>query len=152
LTPRIWTGSAAEAFQAKYAPQPGKWRDASTASSDAGGALGSHANTVEWAQGQAREAISQYAEGQQATQAAVTAYNNQVAAYNAAAQQYDARLSAAQNPGPRPAEPGAFSDSQTAMSDQFSPITDDGCSHSAMARALAGLVWLVSRMGWLAGG
>lgn len=27
--------------------------------------------------------------------------------------------------------------SQTAMSDQFSPISDDGCNHSAMARGLA---------------
>ena len=92
------------------------------ASSDTGGALESFAGTVEWAQGQAREAISQYAEGQQATQAAVTAYNNQVAAYNTAAQQYDAQLSAGQNPGPRPAEPGAFSDPGAALREHAQQI------------------------------
>ena len=105
-----WTGEAADAFRAKYAPQPGKWRDASTASGDASDALGSYAGTVEWAQGQAREAIALYAEGQKVTSAAVTAYNDQVTAYNAAAQAYDSKLSAGQNPGPRPTEPGPFSD------------------------------------------
>ena len=117
-----WTGSAAEAFRAKYAPQPGKWRDASTASGDAGGALESYAGTVEWAQGQAREAISVYAEGQKATAAAVTAYNGQVGAYNSAAQLYDARLSAGQNPGPRPTEPGAFSDPGAALRERAQQI------------------------------
>jgi RHS repeat-associated protein len=117
-----WTGSAADAFQAKYAPQPGKWRDASTASSDAGGALESYAGTVEWAQGQAREAISLYAEGQKATQAAVTAYNSQVNAYNAAARTYDAKLSAGQNPGVRPTEPGAFSDPGASMRERAQQI------------------------------
>jgi RHS repeat-associated protein len=105
-----WTGAAADAFRAKYSPEPGKWQDASTASSDAGGALQSYAGTVQWAQGQAREAIALYAQGQQATQVAMTAYHDNVSAYNAAAQQYDARLSAGQDPGPRPVEPGAFSD------------------------------------------
>jgi RHS repeat-associated protein len=105
-----WTGAAADAFRAKYAPQPGKWRDASTASGDASEALGSYAGTVEWAQGQAREAIALYAEGQRVTATAVTAYNDQVTAYNAAAQAYDTKLAAGQNPGPRPTEPGSFSD------------------------------------------
>jgi hypothetical protein len=49
-----WTGAAADAFRAKYALQPGKRRDASTASGDASEALGSYAGAVEWAQGQAR--------------------------------------------------------------------------------------------------
>jgi len=105
-----WTGEAADAFRAKYAPQPGKWRDASTASGDASEALGSYAGTVEWAQGQAREAIALYAEGQRVSSAAVTAYNDQVTAYNSAAQAYDSKLSAGQNPGPRPTKPGPFSD------------------------------------------
>jgi hypothetical protein len=117
-----WTGSAAEAFHAKYAPQPPKWRDAATASGSSGGALGSFADTVEWAQGQAREAISVYAEGQRASQAAVTAYNSQVNAYNAAAQQYDARLSAGQNPGPRPVQPGAFSDPGASLRERAQQI------------------------------
>jgi RHS repeat-associated protein len=117
-----WTGSAADAFHAKYAPQPPKWRDASTASGDAGGALESYAGTVEWAQGQAREAISLYAQGQKATQAAMTAYNSQVNAYNAAAKTYDAKLSAGQNPGPTPTEPAAFSDPGASMREHAQEI------------------------------
>jgi RHS repeat-associated protein len=40
-----WTGAAADAFRAKYAPEPGKWRTASSASGDAGGVMGSFAVT-----------------------------------------------------------------------------------------------------------
>jgi hypothetical protein len=117
-----WTGAAADAFRARYSPEPGKWRTASSASGDAGGAMGSYADTVQWAQGQAREAIALYAQGQKATSAAVTAYNDQVSAYNAAARAYDAKLSAGQNPGTRPAEPGAFSDPGASMRDQAQAI------------------------------
>jgi uncharacterized protein YukE len=105
-----WTGTAADAFRSKYEPEPPKWQTASNASSNAGDALTSYADTVEWAQGQAKEAIAMYADGQNATQTAVTAYNDQVNAYNAAAKAYDAQLSAGQNPGPRPVEPAPFSD------------------------------------------
>jgi RHS repeat-associated protein len=105
-----WSGAAADAFRVKYAPQPGKWRSAATASGRAAGALESFAGTVAWAQGQAREAIALYAAGQRATAAAVSAYDDRVVAYNQAAQVYDARLAAAQNPGLRPVEPGPFSD------------------------------------------
>ena len=61
-------------------------------------------------------------EGQKATQAAVTAYNGQVNAYNAAAREYDAKLSAGQNPGPRPTEPGAFSDPGASMREHAQQI------------------------------
>jgi RHS repeat-associated protein len=104
-----WTGAAADAFREKYAPEPGKWQTAADASGHSGDALASYAGTVEWAQGQAREAIALYSQGQKATQAAVTAYNDQVSAYNTAAELYNSRL-AAGNPGTRPVAPGAFSD------------------------------------------
>jgi RHS repeat-associated protein len=117
-----WTGAAADAFRAKYAPQPGKWRNASTASVRAAGALESFAGTVTWAQGQAREAIALYAAGQRATASAVSAYNDQVAAYNTAAQAYDAKLAAAQNPGPRPVEPGPFTDPGASMRERAQQI------------------------------
>ncbi len=97
-----WTGAAADAFRAKYAPQPGRWRDAATGCGDGADALESYARTVQWAQGQARQAIEVYEEGNRAT----AAYNDQVAAYNRAAQAYDAQLAALRNPGPRPVEPG----------------------------------------------
>jgi RHS repeat-associated protein len=117
-----WTGAAADAFRAKYAPQPGKWRNASTASVRAAGALESFAGTVTWAQGQAREAIALYAAGQRATASAVSAYNDQVAAYNTAAQAYDAKLAAAQNPGPRPVKPGPFTDPGAGMRERAQQI------------------------------
>jgi RHS repeat-associated protein len=117
-----WTGAAADAFRAKYAPQPGKWRNASSASVRAAGALESFAGTVTWAQGQAREAIALYAAGQRATASAVSAYNDQVTAYNTAAQAYDAKLAAAQNPGPRPVEPGPFTDPGAAMRERAQQI------------------------------
>jgi uncharacterized protein YukE len=110
LEPDSWTGAAADAFRAKYAPQPGRWRDAATGCADGAGALESYAGTVQWAQGQARDAIEVYEQGQRATAAAVTAYDGQVAAYNQAAQAYDGALAAGRSPGPRPAEPGRFSD------------------------------------------
>jgi RHS repeat-associated protein len=117
-----WTGAAAEAFRAKYAPQPGRWRDASGGCADGAGALESYAGTVEWAQGQARQAIDVYESGQRATASAVASYDGQVAAYNQAAQAYDSALAAGRNPGVRPAEPGAFSDPGAALRQQAQQI------------------------------
>jgi RHS repeat-associated protein len=105
-----WTGEAADAFRAKYAPEPDKWQTASDASGDAGSALESYAGTVTWAQGRAREAIALYAQGVNASRAAMAAYNQRVDAYNTAATAYNAKLSAGLNPGTRPEHPGAFSD------------------------------------------
>jgi RHS repeat-associated protein len=105
-----WTGAAADAFRAKYAPEPPRWRRAQTACGDGANALGSYADTVQWAQGQAQHAIDVYESGQRATAAAVTAYNTNVAAYNQAAQAYDSALAAARNPGARPTEPASFTD------------------------------------------
>jgi RHS repeat-associated protein len=105
-----WTGTAAEAFRAKYAPEPGKWGTASNASGMASDALSFYADTVQWAQAQAREAIALYGQGQNLTSDAVTAYNDQVTAYNAAAKLYDTQVQAGQNPGPRPVQPAPFTD------------------------------------------
>jgi RHS repeat-associated protein len=117
-----WTGAAADAFREKYSPEPRKWQAAASASGDAGGALESYAGTVEWAQWQAREAIALYSQGQKATSAAVTAYNDQVNAYNTAASRYDAKLAGGQNPGTRPVKPGAFSDPGADLREQAQTI------------------------------
>jgi RHS repeat-associated protein len=117
-----WTGAAADAFRAKYAPQPGRWRDAATACTGGADALESYAGTVQWAQGQARQAIELYAEGQRATAAAISAYNSQVAAYNQAAQAYDGALAAGRSPGPRPVQPGPFTDPGTALRERAQQI------------------------------
>jgi YD repeat-containing protein len=105
-----WEGAAADAFRAKFAPEPGKWSEASSATGKAAGALESYAGAVESAESQAQRAIDLWNQGEEATKAATAAYNQQVAAYNSAAQAYDALLAAGQNPGTRPDPPGAFGD------------------------------------------
>jgi hypothetical protein len=110
-----WTGAAADAFRAKYAPEPGRWRNAAAGCSDGARALESYAGTVEWAQGQARQAIEVYQAGQRATASATAAYSSQVAAYHQAAQAYDGALAAGRVPGARPEQPGAFSDPGEAL-------------------------------------
>jgi RHS repeat-associated protein len=122
LEPDSWTGAAADAFRAKYAPQPGRWRKAATGCGDGADALESYAGTVAWAQGQARDAIEVYEQGQRATAAAVTAYDGQVATYNQAARAYDSALAAGRSPGPRPVEPGQFSDPGGALRERAQQI------------------------------
>ena len=113
-----WTGQAADAFGARYAPQPARWQDAATGCRDGAGPLDSYAETVTWAQGQARQAIDQYEAGKRATAAAVTAYDEQVAGYNQSAQAYDDSLAAGRDPGPQPAQPGPFTDPGQALCEQ----------------------------------
>lgn len=62
-----WQGEAAEAFRKKFAMHPTKWLQAADACDAAGKALSSYAETVEWAQGQARDAIDLYGPGKQAS-------------------------------------------------------------------------------------
>jgi RHS repeat-associated protein len=113
-----WTGQAADAFRARYAPQPARWQDAATGCRDGAAALDSYAETVTWAQGQARQAIDLYEAGERATAAAVTAYDEQVAGYNQAAQAYNDSLAAGHNPGPQPTRPGPFTDPGQALREQ----------------------------------
>jgi len=132
-----WTGSAADAFRAKFAPHPAKWQDASSATGTASGALESYAGAVEWAQGQAARAIDVYAQGQQATTQAQAAYNQQVAAYNSAAQAYNAQLAGGQNPGTPPAEPGPFTDPGEPMRQQAQQILTEARAARDTAAASA---------------
>ena len=132
-----WTGSAADAFRAKFAPHPAKWQDASSATGTMSGALESYAGAVESAQGQARQAVGRYAQGQQATAAAQAAYNQQVATYNSAARAYNAQLAAGQNPGTPPAEPGPFTDPGEPMRQEAQQILSEARSARAIAAATA---------------
>ena len=132
-----WTGAAADAFRAKYAPQPARWRDAATAAEQAAGALETYADAVRSAQGQARHAIDLYAEGQRASAAAAAAYNQQVAAYNAAARQYDGQLAAGQDPGTRPAQPGPFADPGEALRQEAQQVLSTARSARNAAAAAA---------------
>jgi RHS repeat-associated protein len=105
-----WQGVAADAFRAKYAPQPKRWSDAGSACGESSAALEDYARTLYWAQDQARDAIALYARGQQATAHAETAYNAAVSDYNTQATAYNAVLQTGKNPGTRPVEPGPFVD------------------------------------------
>lgn len=117
-----WTGAAADAFRARYQPEPKKWWNASEANGNSANYLQGYADTVAWAQGQAKDAITIYAQGQRATASAVSAYNQQVSEYNELVQQYKAKLSAGQNPGPVPTQPAAFSDPGESLRQQAQSI------------------------------
>jgi len=136
-----WTGAAADAFRAKFAPHPAQWQDAADATSTASGALTSYAAAVESAKDQARQAVSLYQRGQEATAAAAASYNQQVSAYNTAAQSYNAALAAGHDPGTRPTEPGAFTDPGAALRDQAQQLLSEArASRNATAASAAGKV------------
>ncbi|MEU9481439.1 putative T7SS-secreted protein [Streptomyces sp. NPDC048191] len=95
-----WQGEGGDAFRKKFGVHPAKWAQAAEACHAAACALESYADTVQWAQGQAKEAIELYKKGVQASKDAVDAYNKKVDAYNA-------KATTDENPG---AKPGPFHD------------------------------------------
>ncbi|MET8753287.1 putative T7SS-secreted protein [Streptomyces sp. NPDC004667] len=98
-----WKGAAADAFREKFAMHPTDWLHASDACQAAAGALTHFAETVDWAQKQAQQAIDLYQRGVKASKEAADAYRAKADAYEAAAK-------AGRDPGPCPspgADPGA---------------------------------------------
>ena len=89
-----WKGEAADTFREKFAVHPTKWLQAGAACADAATALGSLADTVEWAQKQAEEAIRLYKKGKSASDA----YKKQVDDYDRKAE------GGTEDPGPLPPE------------------------------------------------
>ncbi|WP_055717155.1 putative T7SS-secreted protein, partial [Streptomyces torulosus] len=87
-----WKGEAADTFREQFAMHPKKWLHAADACDKAGKALDGYADTVKWAQGQARDAIDAYKAGREASEKAVDAYNTKVDAYNA-------KVKAGEDPG-----------------------------------------------------
>src|ERR1700761_6890979 len=132
-----WTGAAADAFRARFAPHPAQWQDASSATETAAGALESYAGAGESAQDQARQAISRYEQGQEATAQAQAGYQAQVAAYNRAASAYDGQLADGADPGRIPAEPEAFEDPGAALRAQAAEILGEARTARAAAAASA---------------
>ncbi|WP_329584818.1 DUF6531 domain-containing protein [Kitasatospora sp. NBC_01250] len=109
-----WQGQAADAFRAKFEPHPALWLTAADACAAAATALDGFAQTVTWAQGQAKEAIDAYNAAKKAHQQAQAAYNASVSSYNDAVKTWN--KAAAQpnpNPGPKPTDPGDFHDPST---------------------------------------
>ncbi|MBO0805002.1 MAG: hypothetical protein J2P25_18250, partial [Nocardiopsaceae bacterium] len=87
-----WEGTAADAFRAKFSPQPAKWQAATEAMGKAAAALESYAGAVEDAQSRARGAIVLWDQAQGATAQATALHDQQAAAYATAAKAYDDRL------------------------------------------------------------
>jgi uncharacterized protein YukE len=95
LGPGRWRGEAAEAFRAKFDMHPPEWLRAADSFEVAGRALSRYADSVEWAQEQARQAIELHRAGTRASEGAVRAHNEKVDAYNAA-------IAMSREPGPVP--------------------------------------------------
>ncbi|MBM2617286.1 hypothetical protein JIG36_17165 [Actinoplanes sp. LDG1-06] len=74
-----WTGVAAEEFREKFHYEPAKWYAASDSLGTAGDVLNTYAHTLEWAQGQAADAIRQWDEAEAQTRAARQQYDQTVA-------------------------------------------------------------------------
>ncbi|WP_079405221.1 putative T7SS-secreted protein [Streptomyces sp. 3211] len=92
-----WKGQAAVAFRAKFAMHPTDWLRASDACESASSALGRYAETVEWAQKQAEEAIELHKAAVNASKEAHDAHVAKEDAYRTAAK-------AGRDPGPIPVE------------------------------------------------
>lgn len=100
-------GKAADAFRESVAKEPPRWFKAAEAFGKAADAMGRFAETVEWAQGQAKEALEEYNRAKRVSTEARTAHNKLVDTYNTA-------LKAKQDPlPPRPSE--NFTDPGTAI-------------------------------------
>ncbi|MFJ9079431.1 putative T7SS-secreted protein [Streptomyces sp. NPDC102278] len=97
-------GASAEGFRTKAQKQPPLWFAAADAFETAAGALNRFADTVEWAQGRAQEALDEYKTAVEMSVAAHDAYNKWVDSYNVA-------VRAKQDP--LPARPMGFTDPGT---------------------------------------
>jgi hypothetical protein len=76
-----WKGEAAEAFRERFESLPTDWLHAADAFEDAAGALETYAKTVTWAQGEAREAIALYKEGEATSRTAHAAWDKERVAH-----------------------------------------------------------------------
>lgn len=100
-------GRTADSFRESVAKEPPRWFKAAEAFGKAADAMGRFAETVEWAQGQAKEALEEYNRAKKVSTEARTAHNKLVDTYNDA-------LKAKKDPlPPRPSE--NFTDPGTAI-------------------------------------
>lgn len=75
-----WMGPAADGFHARFSQEPPKWRNAGDALGSTSSTLTGYADTLRWAQSQAREAIALWERGEQATTKAKADHAKAVAA------------------------------------------------------------------------
>ncbi|MFE2475279.1 putative T7SS-secreted protein [Streptomyces sp. NPDC059389] len=97
-------GKSAEAFRKAVAKEPPRWFEAAEAFGKAAEAMGRFAETVEWAQGQAKEALEDYNHAKKVSTDARTAHNKQVEVYKDAVKADKAPLP------PRPVDAKDFKD------------------------------------------
>ncbi|MCC0097672.1 DUF6531 domain-containing protein [Streptomyces flavotricini] len=102
-------GKAADAFQKAVAKEPPRWFKAAEAFGKAAEAMGRFAETVEWAQGQAKEALAEYEHAQQVSTDARNAHNKQVNVYKDAVKEKQDPLP------PRPVDAKDFVDPGKAL-------------------------------------
>ncbi|MFJ9178851.1 putative T7SS-secreted protein [Streptomyces sp. NPDC102360] len=105
-----WQGKAGDAFREKFDVQPKAWLTAADACESAAKALETYADTVRWAQNQAREAIAKWRAAEQASKRAVDSYNTRIDAYNSDVDTYNSALEQGGTPGAVPDKPGPFTD------------------------------------------
>ncbi|MEU1628727.1 putative T7SS-secreted protein [Streptomyces sp. NPDC020096] len=106
LDAQHWKGTAADKFREKFAPHPKQWLIAADSCRLASEALVGYAHVVQWAQGQARQALDLYAAAKKKSDGARAAYNGQVDQYNA----YLRLGSVPGASGQGPQKPGPFHD------------------------------------------
>lgn len=99
-------GRSADAFQEAAAKEPPRWFKAAENFGKAAEAMSRFAETVEWAQGRAKEALEDYNKAKKTSQDARAAYNKQVDTYNDAIDAKKATL---------PPRPGDFTDPGTSL-------------------------------------
>jgi hypothetical protein len=79
-----WSGAAYDRFFGRLAQEPPKWRNAGDALTNAKSQLTGHADTLRWAQSQAREAIAKWESGEAATNQAKAEHEQATAAAGSA--------------------------------------------------------------------
>ncbi|UNO41078.1 putative T7SS-secreted protein [Streptomyces sp. MST-110588] len=105
-----WKGKAADSFHEEFDAHPKQWMHAADACEAAGDALDAYADTVAWAQRQARAAIDKYQKAENTTKNAIEAYNSHISAYNSRVDAYNAAVEKNADPGSKPQKPGPFED------------------------------------------
>lgn len=120
-----WEGAAADGFRQKYHGHAQQWLDAEDACGKAAQALDDYSHTVEWAQGQAKQAIELYNQAKQDSKNARDAYNTQVDNYNNQVNAYNSAVQSGNDPGPMPQPLSEFHDPGVEKANQAKQILED---------------------------
>lgn len=112
-----WRGQAADAFRKKFAMHPTKWVHAADACEKAAKALSDFAETVDWAQKEAKAAVEDFKKGRDATAKAHAAHDKAVTAYEKDLRTYKDDQKAGKDAGERPTAPGDFKDPGKSLCD-----------------------------------